>query len=56
MLNGPWKCTLQFVIIRSDKALVLSASDGREEHCACWKSRWCRAEVGFPPAVLYVLR
>lgn len=35
MLNGPWKCALQFVITRSDKVLVLSASDGRQEHCAC---------------------
>ena len=31
MLNGLWKCTLQFVITRSDKALVLRASDGIEK-------------------------
>lgn len=40
MLNGPWKCASQFVIIRSDNALVLRASVGRAELCACWKSGW----------------
>lgn len=49
MLNGLWKCALRFVTIRSDKPLVLRASDGIEELCACWKRSWCRGEVGFSP-------
>lgn len=40
MLNGLWKFALLFVIIRSDKLLVLRASDGIEEFCACWKQSW----------------
>lgn len=49
MLNGPWKCTLQFVIIGSDKVSVQRASGGIEELCACGERSWYRGEVGFSP-------